>query len=531
MHIVKIGDKFGLRQHRYAIMKIRDLLEQFSQALALDRDRAAARGLDAPVELSGGRPVLTAGSLHLYAFNIRSGAPPDGLLLEDIPVTVVPPPPAEPTEGYVVGRVEGGVLVQTFDPLDKTLSPMSLVPDTTAFFDAASRRLTEMTIKQDTYTLGAAERLLPWLDPHQGGKDQAAGSAVSLSTLNTIWSEDPTDRRAKATTQIVNLVRNNKRLLVIAPDHRSADIMLATIARALRAAGLSYKSLLSRYEMTLHAEAAGMSLPELGFEAQMHQFYAKSRADKASLRRKYERFRELTPLLAYKAEKQRDLDEVKLLEWRLVTRCTELQDRIKEINATLQEYETLPIWKRLAMQTVGKNVGSLAEYRTIYEQTIQDLRADLDAAKRRIEELKPEAAIPKEMRPEYQELNEEIVRLGGTKKIRELLAAEEGTNRQAFIQNKRVVVATAARVISDPLFARVRFDVLVADEAPFIPAPFLLASAGLAREKIILSGDTRDIPTAGVWASPWRRGNHSDQPSAVSAEQTSPADVQRVHAP
>ena len=59
-----------------------------------------------------------------------------------------------------------------------------------------------------------------------------------------------------------------------------------------------------------------MPLSDLGFEAQMHQFYAKSRAEKATLRKKYDRFRELTPLLTYKAEKQRDLDEVKLLEWR-----------------------------------------------------------------------------------------------------------------------------------------------------------------------------------------------------------------------
>ncbi|MEK6618982.1 MAG: AAA domain-containing protein, partial [Nitrospirota bacterium] len=106
-------------------------------------------------------------------------------------------------------------------------------------------------------------------------------------------------------------------------------------------------------------------------------------------------------------------------------------------------------------------------------------------------------------RPEYNELKEEITRLGGTKKIRELLAAEEGTNRQAFIQNKRVVATTATRVVADPLFGRVRFDVLIADEAPFIPAPFLLAAAGLVRERIVLSGDMRDIPTARAWGAAW----------------------------
>jgi hypothetical protein len=318
-----------------------------------------------------------------------------------------------------------------------------------------------------------------------------------------MWGDDLSARHARVATTVADLVRANKRVLVICPDHRSADELSGMLARTLRAAGLTFKSLLSRYEMSVASQTAGMPLSDLGFEAQMHQFYAKSRAEKATLRKKYDRFRELTPLLAYKAEKQRDLDEVKLLEWRILTQISDLQNKIKEIDTTLAEYQAIPIWKRLALQTVGKNVESLAEYRTIYEATIQSLMAELETAQQRIAELKPEAAIPKELRPEYQELKEDVTHLGGTKKIRELLAAEEGTNRQAFIQNKRIIITTAARVVSDPLFSKVRFDVMLADEAPFIPAPYLLAAAALIREKIILSGNTQDIPSPDVWASPF----------------------------
>jgi hypothetical protein len=60
-----------------------------------------------------------------------------------------------------------------------------------------------------------------------------------------------------------------------------------------------------------------------------------------------------------------------------------------------------------------------------------------------------------------------------------LLAAEEDTNRQAFIQNRRLVITTADRVQPDPLFSRVRFDVLIADNAPWISVPGLLGAAGL----------------------------------------------------
>lgn len=498
-------------------MKLVDLLTSLSQALAAEKDTPSARSLDAPVTVSDGRLVSTTGGLHLYAFELPVEAPPETLLFLDVPVTVLPPEGVEATEGFVVDRRGQTVLIQTFEAIGQTLPSATLVPDTTAFLEVISKRLAEMALRPEFFSLGPAERLLPWLDPERPRDEASLRASVSLSALITAWNENPADRRAKLTSTAIEQVRANKRLLLITPDHRTADEVAGSLARALRAAGMPFKSLLSRYEIAVQPDAAGIALPELTFEAHMHQFYARSLADKAALRRKYERFKELTPLLVYKAEKQKDLDEVKLLEWRLLTQVSELQAKIKEIDKTLAEYEALPLLKRLAMQTVGKNVASLREYRTIYEGRIQTLMAEVEIARRRIAELAPEAAIPKELRPEYQELKEEIIRLGGTKKIRELLAAEEGTNRQAFLQNKRLVITSAGRVASDPLFTRVRFDVLLADEAPLIPAPFLLAAAGLVREKIILSGDPRDIPSPRTWASLWPRHLSPNEPqSAVS---------------
>ncbi|MGH7208624.1 MAG: hypothetical protein ACREIL_04480, partial [Nitrospiraceae bacterium] len=402
-------------------MKLLDLLEHFSRLLAEQRESASARGLDAPVTVSAGRLISTAGTLHLYELEV----PEDAVLSEDLPVTIIPAGDIEPTEGVVIGRRGQTVLIQTFDPFGQTVAAATLVPDAAGFFDTASHRLAEMARKSGAYMLGPAERLVPLLDPDQSDPESQARAAVPSSVFSPVWSDDPATRRAKLTALVIELVRADKRLLVVGRDHHTTDQVLGAIARAMRAAGLPFKSLLSRYEMPAQRDAAGLVLQDLGFETQMNLFYAKSRGDKATLRRKYDRFRELTPLLAYKAEKQRDLDEVELLEWRLLTQLSDLQSKIKEIDATLAEYETLPIWKRLAMQAVGKNVGSLNEYRTIYEQSVQKILAELEVAKRRIEELSPEAAIPKDIRPEYHELKDEIKKLGGTKKIRELLAAEE----------------------------------------------------------------------------------------------------------
>jgi hypothetical protein len=475
-------------------MTARELIQIWAGRLTVEQEKLTNAQLDQPITPVTGRLVQTVGTLYVYELKL-----PTGRLLDiDTPLSIVPQDEIEPTEGMVLSCQDGLAVVQTFDAVGQTIEGATIVPDRGGFLATLAARLTEMVSQPDSYRLGPADRLAPLLEA-RGGSEETGGSASSI--LTTIWSEDQTTRRTKLASMAIELIRANKRILLVCPDHQAADEIAGSIARAMKAGGLIYKTWISRYEMTLSQLASGLAIQELGFEAQMHQFYAKSRADKAALRRKYERFRELTPILAHKGHKQKDLDEVRLLEWRLLTQLGDLEAKSKEANATLAQYESLPLLRRLTMQAVGKNVESLHQYLALYETQIAGLMKELDIAKARIDELVPEAAVPKDMRPEFEDLKEEIVRLGGTKKIRELLAAEEDTNRQAFIQNRRLVITTAERVLGDPLFRRVRFDVLIADNAPWIWAPALLGAAGLVRERIVLTGDQRDVETAGLWQS------------------------------
>ncbi|MEY4528649.1 MAG: hypothetical protein RL768_2368 [Nitrospirota bacterium] len=473
----------------------RDCLEVCAAQLDREVRLTTDAGLDAPVIVTRGTLRQSVGALHVYEFTLPAGC----ALSIDLPVSIVPGDELEATEGTVLSCQGPVVLLQTVDAIGTSVPSATLIPDRAGHLGTIATRLRDMVSQADAYNLGPSERLVPLL---ASSEDPAQAALSSSAVLTTVWLEEQTLRRQKIASLVLELIRANKRILLIGPDHRSSDEMAGTIAKAMKASGLTYKTWISRYEMSLVAQVSGIPIQELGFEAQMHQFFAKSRADKASLRRKYDRFRELTPLLAYKGQKQKDLDEVRLLEWRLLTQLSNLQAKIKDVTAIMTEYEKLPLWRRIGMQTVGKNVESLQQYRVLYEQQIGELTKELEIAKARIDELVPEAAVPKDLRPEFDDLKEDITKLGGTKKIRELLAAEENTNRQAFIQNRRLVVSTPARIASDPLFTRVRFDVLIVEDAPQINATMLLAAAGLIRERIVLSGDPRDLVAGGRWAMP-----------------------------
>lgn len=469
-----------------------ELIESWAARLAAKRQRIEEATQDAPIAASRGRLVKTVGGLHLYEFVLPSSV----VLSADLPVSVIPTDEVQSTEGMILWQGGETVLMQVNDAIGSSVPAVTLVPDLAGLMSQSATRLKEMVEKADSYDLALAERLVPLLQPPE---DAGYMFSSPSSVLTAVWSDDRLLRRQTLAGLAVEAVRANKRVLLLSPGHQQSDEVVGVIARAMKAGGLNPKMWISRYEMPISSPSGGVNLEELGFEAQIHHFYARSEAEKASLRRKYERFRELAPLLAQREQRQKDLDEVRALEWRIVTQLREAQMKMAEVVNTLTDYERLPLLQRLGLQTVGKNAESLEQYRILYQKQIDDLTKEFTITKVRIQELVPQAAIPRDLRAEADELKENIVKLGGTKKIRELLAAEEAMNRQAFMQNRRLVAATPARVASDPLFSRVRFDLLIADEAPWIAAASLLAAAGLVRERIILGGDQRDIAAAGCW--------------------------------
>ncbi|MBL8073096.1 MAG: hypothetical protein JNL29_01920 [Nitrospira sp.] len=484
-----------------------ELIESWIANLEAEQARLAEVGQDPPAMAPEGRFVRTTGGLHLYEFVVSGGVK----LSIDLPVSIVPGDDTETTEGIVLAQTGQSILVQLIDHLGREVPSVTLVPDQEGLIGTKVARLKEVLAKPDLYHLGPAERLAALLQMPTG---EVETFSASSSVFTTLWSDDRALRRQRLGSLAMDLVRANKRILLLSPDHTNCDELVGVVGQTMKAGGLNPKTWVTRYELPMISQAAGLDLPDLGFEAQMHQFYAKSQGDKASLKQKYDRFRELAPFLSQKEAKQRDLDEVRLLEWRLVTQFRELQVKLAGVDTTLKEFETLPLFQRLALQAVGKNVDSLKQYRVLYQSQMDRLDSEIDVAKGRIQQLVPEAAVPRGQRAEFEDLKEQIAKLGGTKKVRELLAAEENPNRQAFVQNRRLVAATPTRVATDPLFSRVRFDVLMVDDAPQIAVPSLLAAAGLVRERILVSGDPRDISAAGQWAMP--------QAGTRSASETAP---------
>jgi len=391
--------------------------------------------------------------------------------------------------------------------------------DPSGFLQKLHQRLEDMLHRPSSYHFSAADRLLPWVAPDPSVTDPMLRSTVVTSVLTTIWDADRAARRARLAAVVTDLVKANKRVLLIAPDNRTLTEALLAAAKGLRGAGLQYRSFLCCYEPPSITSEGGINLRDLTFDVQVSAFLGKSQADKAGLRRKLERYLELAPILRYKADKQKDLDEVRHLEWRLLTALGDTQAEIKRLQNLQAVYDCLPLWQRLGMQVVGSNVATMKENCALYEVQKQECMNELEVAQARINELKPEAHVDPELRPEYEELRDEIERLGGVAKVREVLVMEEDTKRLPFLQAKRVLAVTPVRVIGDAIFDSIRYDALLVDEGPRIPLPLLVACACLARERIVLAGDPHELPPS----SPTPYGVSLGWPTSLSRPPAAPA--------
>ena len=164
-------------------MKLSELLGQFAKQLTDEKDAAVSRHADVPIETMGAKHVGTAGTLYIYALAI----PQTASLFEDVALTLVPPNNVDPTEGLILQRTPYELIVQTQDALGQAASDTTMVPDVSGFFETASQRLADMAAHPESYALGPAERLLPWLAPPATSRAcRSTGKSFGCRSDNTM---------------------------------------------------------------------------------------------------------------------------------------------------------------------------------------------------------------------------------------------------------------------------------------------------------------------------------------------------------
>src|SRR5437016_6236568 len=96
--------------------------------------------------------------------------------------------------------------------------------DPSGFLQKLHQRLEDMLHRPSSYHFSAADRLLPWVAPDPSVTDPMLRSTVVTSVLTTIWDADRAARRARLAAVVPDIVKANKRVLLIAPEDRKSVV-------------------------------------------------------------------------------------------------------------------------------------------------------------------------------------------------------------------------------------------------------------------------------------------------------------------
>src|SRR4029077_512544 len=198
------------------LMTARSLFETWALCLEAEQKRVSGTALDQPITQMAGRLVHTIGTLHLYELTLPHGSS----IEHDTPLSIIPPDDIDPTEGIVLGGQGNVVLVQTFDAIGRSCAEATVVPDRAGLLATSAKRLRDMLAQPDSYRLGPADRLAPLLEATTG-TGEPSGSVTGSSILTTVWADEISMRRRRLAALAIELIRANKRILMICPDHQA----------------------------------------------------------------------------------------------------------------------------------------------------------------------------------------------------------------------------------------------------------------------------------------------------------------------
>lgn len=102
------------------------------------------------------------------------------------------------------------------------------------------------------------------------------------------------------------------------------------------------------------------------------------------------------------------------------------------------------------------------------------------------------------LRERLNQLLERLDSWGGLESIEDRIDEPYVPNELVLLRSKKLVCTTMARVCTSELFASLRFDMVVIDEASMASLPYIMALASKANASIVIAGDPMQLPPIAI---------------------------------
>lgn len=476
------------------------------------------------VPLRGGVAVTIDGTETGYRFPYEGEAD----VFEGAKVTLVVG--GRQAEGRIVAIDGHGLTLTADQDFGPEVESCQLRIDNTAMLEALADKLEKVASGQDKLNLALAEAVLtnagteelPGVVPAAAARQlnplqRDAVARILTNEVTFLWGPPGTGKTQSLSVANQMLFDAGKRILICSNTNQAVDQVLLKLCRTLKAA--NHPALADGMVVRLgqlHLEALDQEFCDdvtvAGIAARKSESLQRRLTeldrDIARIRKSTESARAiLSRFAAYDQHQQQVADVTKL--------CRDLQQeartaakRIDEGSLALRRFEDeYQAWRAagtLKRLILRKEVAILAD--------LQGARADREAAAAALPELEARLAEARSALPPLEsrldELRGELARLdraaaqavvdNAEKMLEPLLEevaaikAQLADLQKSIVKEARIIGATVTKSFLSPQTLG-EFDVVIIDEASMVMLPALFYVAGLAKEKVVVSGDFRQL--------------------------------------
>ena len=501
-----------------------ELQEEMLAALKVELD--AARRLTSnehTTELKGGSRIRQDGNSFVYHFAEMEGFPPD----EGVQVSMTVG--TTTGKGRYLGEVldtfallvdrDFGVSIEqgsiTSDPLFLIEQQIELLKKDRFFKSAVALASLGLAKSPPVSTLALSANFVSGLNPLQAD----ALRVVATKPVTYIWGPPGTGKTVTMGSLVAALANLGQKVLLVSNTNLAVDTALEqcldrfTVATTLtdgvmlRLGEMVKAELIEKYSRHIELgrivdTASTVLRQQLEMTSQQLQVVQDNLSDLRLNEAEYQAHLSACALPQPALERLSSLttqfkgfqDEIP----RIQTKIESLERELSDINARSRLSRV--VRRRRRPEVVQAKILATHRRKGSVDQLALELVPKMANLEREIEDLKQLSEPSKEwleQHPESSTISASIDKLiekeADLKQQINRVQEEIAGTRSRILREARVVACTAYKPLSDPDIAKMSFDCVVVDEASMMTLPLYFCSAALARERVVIAGDFRQL--------------------------------------
>jgi len=367
--------------------------------------------------------------------------------------------------------------------------------------DKVDFTLATMLFSPDGNVAGQPDTTAVKADEIRNAAQRQAIAGAMANRVSFVWGPPGTGKTSTLGFIAYNLIKNGQRVLFATNTNRAVDVAMQNVVAAYRHFNEPFKGDITRYGPPFLRNDD--DLQAICFQNELQEIREKL---KEEIREEYQLLQEFRALKREVSEHTTYLNEKTKAEAGLAdaeAKLKRLRAEVKRLEQQLAGRKDSGFLSRLVNEFLGTPVQTIEKQVEAKKRGIAEAEAQQTTAAASLEALQAECPIPPETLERYGNLEVAVKKRGGEEKLAAFIKEKLEVDEEPLLAKKKMIGATLAKLITNDVFFKLKYDALVIDEASMVSLPYLVVLATLVEGRVVIVGDPQQLPPIAQSESPW----------------------------